>query len=201
MDHNHQEPGASPAPGFASENAESQNTKAHQQVVDSWPLEADRVAIQDPLVDALRILAGYYGRRTSNASLTAGLPVPATGITPLLFSRAAERADMHARLAEKTIDALAIAPNLPCILVLENKQACILWEVREPASMPVAKGEQRNVHPEAQFLVQFPETEDEKQLISLSDLKKTYMGYAFYIRPVARSDDRAGPAHASASIA
>ncbi len=194
MDHNHQEPGASPAPGFASENAESQNTKAHQQVVDSWPLEADRVAIQDPLVDALRILAGYYGRRTSNASLTAGLPVPATGITPLLFSRAAERADMHARLAEKTIDALAIAPNLPCILVLENKQACILWEVREPASMPVAKGEQRNVHPEAQFLVQFPETEDEKQLISLSDLKKTYMGYAFYIRPVARSDDRAGPA-------
>lgn len=194
MDHNHQEPGASPAPGFASENAEPQNTKAHQQVVDSWPLEADRVAIQDPLVDALRILAGYYGRRTSNASLTAGLPIPSTGITPLLFSRAAERTDMHARLAEKTIDALAIAPNLPCILVLENKQACILWEVREPAAMPAAKGEQRSVHPEAQFLVQFPETEDEKQLISLSDLKKTYMGYAFYIRPVARSDDRAGPA-------
>ena len=47
-------------------------------------MEADRLAIQDPLVDALRILAGYYGRRTSRASLTAGLPIPASGITPIL---------------------------------------------------------------------------------------------------------------------
>ncbi len=166
--------------------------------MDSWPLEADRVAIQDALVDSLRIIAGHFGRRTSNASLTAGLPVPGSGITPLLFARAAERADMHARLAEKTAEALAITPNFPCILVLENKQACILWEVREPQALArtgkqAPKGE-RPIHPETQYLVQFPETEDEKQLLTLSDLKKIYSGYAFYIRPVARSDDRAGPA-------
>jgi ATP-binding cassette, subfamily C, bacterial LapB len=186
------ETGAGSAPGF-----DSKKTKAHEQVADSWPLEADRMAIQDPLVDCLRILAGFYGRRTSRASLTAGLPVPPTGITPILFTRAAERADLHARLAEKSLEALAIAPNLPCILVLNGKQACILWEVREPGRTG-KKGkdaaQDRKLHPETEFLVQFPETEDEKQALRLSDLKKLYNDYAFFIRPVARTDERAGPA-------
>lgn len=182
------------APGFASSSPSSQDPSPN-----SWPLEADRLAIQDPLVDSLRILAGYYGRRTSNASLTAGLPVPASGITPILFTRAAERTGLHARLSEKSIEALAIAPNLPCILVLEEGQACILWEIREPGR--TGKGgknkageSRRTVHPETEFLVQFPETEGEKQSVRLSDLKKVYSGYAFYIRPIARVDERAGPA-------
>lgn len=187
-----QDTGAQQAPG-----SDSKPLKAHEEVVDSWPLEADRVAIQDPLVEALRILAGHYGRRTSRASLTAGLPIPATGITPILFSRAAERANMHARLVERSLDALAIAPNLPCILVLENKQACILWQVKEPQDKKNAEGassETRSAHAETKFLVQFPETEDDKQVLTLSQLKKLYIGYAFYIRPVARTDERAGPA-------
>lgn len=192
MSNDQQETGAAEsAPAF-----DSSETKAHQVASDSWPLEADRMAIQDPLVDTLRILAGYYGRRTSRASLTAGLPIPPTGITPTLLVRAAERASLHARLTEKSIEALAIAPNLPCILVLEKKQACILWEVREPGrSGNRAKDDQdRKLHPETEFLVQFPETEDEKQLIKLSDLKKVYADYAFYVRPIARVDERAGPA-------
>jgi ATP-binding cassette subfamily C protein LapB len=199
VSNNDQGPGADTAPGFDSPASQTGKApdKAHEQTVDSWPLEADRVAVQDPLVDALRILAGFYGRRTSRASLTAGLPIPATGITPILFTRAAERTGLHARLAEKTIEALAIAPNLPCILALEHKQACILWEVREPGRSGKTSGandKDRSIHPETEFLVQFPETEDEKQLIKLSDLKKLYTGYAFYIRPVARVDERAGPA-------
>ncbi len=196
MNDDHNETGAS-APGFTS-GPESNTRKAHEQAADPWPLEADRLAINDPLVESLRILAGYYGRRTSRASLTAGLPIPSSGITPGLFIRAAERTGLHARLAEKTIEALAIAPNLPCILVLEDKQSCILWEVQEPGRAGKAKGKQdekeRKVHPETQFLVQFPETEDEKQLIKISDLKKLYTGYSFYVRPVARVDERAGPA-------
>ncbi len=150
------------------------------------------MAIQDPLVDTLRILAGHYGRRTSPASLTAGLPVPPSGITPILLTRAAERTGLHARLAERTAEALAIAPNLPCILVLEGKQACILWSVREKAAGKTKDG--KKTDPETQFIVQFPETEDEKQALSLAALKKLYTGYAFFIRPIARSDERAGPA-------
>lgn len=163
---------------------------------DGWPLAADRIAIQSPLVETIRIVAGYYGRRTSAASLTAGLPVPKDGITPALFVRAAERADLHARLAEKTLEAIAIVPNLPCILVLEGNQACILWEIKKPSKHKTGQksGEQQSVHPETKFVVQFPETEDDRQSVKLDKLKSIYTGHAFFLRPVARSDDRAGPA-------
>lgn len=162
---------------------------------ESWSLQADRMAIQMPLVECLRLMAGHYGRRTSTASLTSGLPIPPDGITPSLFIRAAERADMHAQLAERSLGSLSIAPNLPCVLALDSKQACILWEVRYPdGHIPDAKKKGVEPHPDTQFVVQFPETPDERHTMTLTQLSALYTGYAFFLRPVARSDDRAGPA-------
>jgi ATP-binding cassette, subfamily C, bacterial LapB len=164
--------------------------------LDPWPLEADRMAISQPLVESLRLLAGHYGRRTSVNSLTAGLPIPLTGITPVLFERAALRADLHARLADRSLEALAIAPNLPCILVLGHRQACILWEIKYPDKHPPKQeaGRDAHIHPETKFVLQFPETPDERRVLSLKELKESYTGYAFYVRPIARVDERAGPA-------
>ncbi|MBI2235212.1 MAG: type I secretion system permease/ATPase, partial [Micavibrio aeruginosavorus] len=175
---------------------QSASSRAPGDAENPWPLQADRVALHSPLVDCLRILAGHYGRRTSAASLTAGLPVPATGITPALFVRAAERADLNARLIERAIEALAIAPILPCILVLEHGHACILWDIKYPPKHPPKKeaGKDIEIHPETQFVVQFPETEDEKKIVPLDRMRGLYSGYAFYLRPVARVDERAGPA-------
>lgn len=163
---------------------------------DSWPLQADRMAIRMPLVDCLRMMAGHYGRRTSNDALTAGLPIPAKGITPSLFIRAAQRADMKCQLAERSLNSLAIAPNLPCILSLEAGQACILWDIKFPDKHAPKKRERTavDIDPKTSFLVQFPETPDEKQTLSLEALKNLYSGYAFFVRPIARVDDRAGPA-------
>lgn len=162
----------------------------------AWPLEADRMAVHMPLVESLCLLAGHYGRRTSPSSLTAGLPIPKTGITPSLFVRAAERADLNARLADRSLEALAIAPNLPCILALEKEQACILWDIKYPKKHPpkLEPGKQAEIHPETQFVIQFPETPDERKTVALHALKKVYTGYAFYVRPIARADERAGPA-------
>jgi ATP-binding cassette, subfamily C, bacterial LapB len=163
---------------------------------DPWPLEADRLAMNSPLVECLVLMAGHYGRRTSVNSLVSGLPIPQTGITPSLFERAAARADLNAKMIERDLDALAIAPNLPCILVLEHKQAVILWEVIHPPKFPPKKeaGKDSVIHPDTRFVVQHPETPDEKQSISLKDLKALYTGYCFYLRPIARLDERAGPA-------
>jgi ATP-binding cassette subfamily C protein LapB len=169
----------------------------HEKTADVWPLEAGRVAIDDPLVDCLRIMAGHYGRRTSKASLTAGLPIPKTGITPLLFSRAAERTGLHARMVDRSLDSLAIAPNLPCVLVLDKGQACILWGLHNPEKKGfLGFGKKTDVYfdKDTQFIVQFPETEDDRQALTYDQLKPIYSGYAFFLRPIARVDDRAGPA-------
>lgn len=168
--------------------------KEHEKAPDVWPLEADRVAIHDPLVNCLKLLAGHYGRRASVASLTSGLPIPKHGITPVLFERAAARANLNSFMVERPLDSLAIAPNLPCIMVLEGNQACILWEVKQPKQKETSGKKKILVHPEARFVVQFPETEDDRQEMSLADLDKIYSNYVFYVRPIARIDDRAGPA-------
>jgi len=169
--------------GASSDEAAPQDAKNLAENPDSWPLQADRIAIHQPLIDCLRILAGFYGRRTSNGALTAGLPIPKDGITPEIFIRAAARADMVANLTERSLESLAIAPNLPCVLALAENQACTVWEIKDGAK----KGEK-------DFVVQFPETPDDKQILSLEQLKALYTGYAFFVRPVARVDDRAGPA-------
>lgn len=183
---------------FSSSQKEADQNKEHvPQPPENWPLDADRTAMDMPLVDTLRIMAGHYGRRTSNAALTAGLPIAPEGITPSLFVRAAERANMSATLVERSLGSLSIAPNLPCILVLEQGGACILWDIRYSKKHPPQKDELGNivdVHPETKFLVQFPETPDEKQVLTYGRLNRLYIGYAFFVRPVAKRDERAGPA-------
>lgn len=185
--------------GGSSVHAEQnppQEQASQEKSSDNWPLQADRMAIQNPLVDCLCLMAGHYGRRTSVAALTAGLPLPADGISPALFVRAAERADLQARLIERSLESLSIAPNLPCVLVLDEGMACILWEIKHPKKHPPKKedGKPVELHPKTTFTVQFPETKDEKQSLSLDELQKLYTGYAFFIRPTARVDERAGPA-------
>lgn len=161
----------------------------------AWPLQADRLAIKDPLLECLQIMAGHYGRRISVNGLISGLPVPKSGVTPTLFVRAAERADLAARLVSKTLPALAIAPNLPCILVLEGGQACILKEItRVKGGKAVQKSKGKTVVAgDTIFRVSFPETPDETQDIPLKDLIDIYSGNCFFVRPVSRADDRAGP--------
>lgn len=163
----------------------------------AWPLQADRMAIREHLLECLQVMAGHYGRRISTTGLVAGLPVPKTGVTPSLFVRAAERADLSARLVAKTLPALAIAPNLPCILVLEGGQACILREIKSASGRNViqknSKGK-KAVSSDAIYVVSFPETPTDYIDMKVKDLANIYTGNAYYVRPVFRADDRAGPA-------
>ncbi len=186
-------------PKDSVEGTESENLP--EKAAHGWPLEADRLAVKSSLVECLQVMAGHYGRRCSVTSLTAGLPIPPVGITPSLFVRAAERVDLQAKLVQRTLSSLAIAPNLPCVLALAHNQACIVWDVRHPKGhSPKEQAENKKkqneieVHPETRFLIQFAETSDEKQVMTLKDIEPLYTGYAFFIRPKARVDNRAGPA-------
>ncbi|MCB1538946.1 MAG: type I secretion system permease/ATPase [Rhodospirillales bacterium] len=160
----------------------------------AWPLEADRLAVKDALLECLQIVSGLYGRRISTTALAAGLPIPREGVTPALFIRAAERADLSARLAEKSLDAIAIMPNLPCILALEGNQACIVSEILPPRGKQSVGDRNAGAHPDTIFRIILPETPDEMRELPLRLLAKAYTGNCFFLRPVARLDDRAGPA-------
>ncbi len=143
----------------------------------SWPLEAERLSLDDPLMECLAVLAGSYGRRTTAVALSSGLPVHGQQMaSPAAFVRAADRINMTARMVRRPLADLLNHPNLPCILVLQNNHACIL----------------RGAMKEGVEVI-FPETPDQPTHISQTDLQTRYKGYAFFVRPRAQLDSRAGP--------
>lgn len=79
----------------------------------------------DPLLDSLVSISRVYGISTTQESLSAGLPLENNLITPALLPRAAARAGLTARLARRKLTDLR--PGLlPVILLLQDKQACLL---------------------------------------------------------------------------
>ncbi len=146
--------------------------------LDTWAMESDRIAIEDPLLECLAILSRQNGRRTSVAALTAGLPLSTDGFaSPALFARAAERIGMEARLIRRPLETVLNSPSLPCILVLKDKQACILYGVKGGKAQ-----------------LTFAETPQDKTELDVKDLEERYKDFAFFLSGLAQMDDRAGPA-------
>ena len=57
--------------------------------------EKQNSAGNDPLLDALVVIARSHGRQVSRDSLRSGLPLVDNRLTPALVSRAAQRADLE----------------------------------------------------------------------------------------------------------
>lgn len=158
------------------QNPEEQNS-GDSGIPDSAALEAERLSLDDPLMECLALLAGTFGRRVTAVALAAGLPVPTHGlVTPAVFVRAADRAGLTAKLVRRDLAALAAAPNLPCILLLHGDQACILRRRIDKNTLEVL----------------FPETPDAPVKIAIADLDARHNGYAFFVRARARLDERSG---------
>lgn len=131
----------------------------------------------DPLLDCLVEVCRLHGQAASRASLSAGLPLGASGkarLTLELAERAAARAGMSAklqRLALADIDAAA----LPVILVLRENKACVLlgWD---PDG--------------AEARVLLPETGQGSITLNRQDLAERFTGVALFVRPHFRFDAR-----------
>jgi ATP-binding cassette subfamily C protein LapB len=127
----------------------------------------------DPLLDSVVALARIYGITTTREAASAGLPLENNLITPALVPRVAARAGMTARLARRSLDDLR--PSLlPVILLLNNKQACILLEWME----------------DGQARVRFPESGESGDLLSRQDLDALFAGVVFFARPIFKFDPR-----------
>lgn len=165
-------------PAEATSAAAPSPQKQEKALPHHWPLEAERVSLDDPLMECLAIVAASYGRRTTAAALSAGLPIHGQQMaSPAVFVRAADRIGMTARMVRRNLIDIIESPSLPCILVLKRNHACIL-RGRGKKGVEVI----------------FPETPDAPVDLDPAELQEQFADYAFFVRPRANLDGRAGPA-------
>ena len=136
-----------------------------------WTINASQRLTSDPLLDSLVLLTEHFGDPCSAEALTAGLPVTGIHLTPELLPQAASRAGLSAKLVRKGLNELP-AMLLPCILMLKDKQACVLQELNLA---------------ENSAIITLPETGGEAQL-SIEELESNFVGYLFLIKQQYRGD-------------
>jgi ATP-binding cassette subfamily C protein LapB len=136
-----------------------------------WTINASQRLTSDPLLDSLVLLTEHFGDPCSAEALTAGLPVTASYLTPELLPQAASRAGLSAKLVRKGLNELP-SMLLPCILMLKDKQACVLQELELE---------------ENKAIVTLPETGGEEQL-TIEELESSFVGYLFLIKQQYRGD-------------
>jgi len=143
---------------------------AEQQA--QWAAADSQNTVDDPLLGCLTVLAKILKKPHSADSLIAGLPLVDNKLTPKLFSRAAERAGLSAKVVERRLHKISNL-ILPAILLLENSTSCVLLEMNKTTAKVI-----------------FPETGEGEAEISVEDLKEQYTGFAIFIKAVHHFDNR-----------
>lgn len=129
----------------------------------------------DPLLICLVRFAELYSHPITLDSVISGLPIKAGDKGPklfsvdnskALFSRAAKRAGFKSRLVKRDLDQLSNL-LLPCILTLKDHGACILEEINTESK---------------QVKIILSEVNDSEHWVSIEELEKEYLGYAFLLK-------------------
>ncbi|MBF0583244.1 MAG: type I secretion system permease/ATPase [Magnetococcales bacterium] len=145
-----------------------------QEIRRRWPETDASQSVDDPLLHCLLVLTQYWQRPQTLSALRAGLPLVEGRFTPDLFVRAAERADIAARLVRKPME--RISPlTLPAVLLLKDRQACLLMALEKNGR-------------DARVI--FPETGSGEAVVELERLAERYAGQALFARPTFRFDAR-----------
>lgn len=126
----------------------------------------------DPLTDCLLQLGKFYNLPVSRTGLCAGLPLVDNRLTVELFPRAADRAGLTTRLLKRPLTKMS-SLELPAVLLLEGKKACLLTAVD---------------HSQQQATVLLPETGFGATQLPLSELTALFSGFVFFARPRFRQD-------------
>ena len=137
--------------------------------------EVEKALSLDPLLLSLVRFAEIYSLPLTIDALIAGLPVKpgesgpelfSTHHSKGLFSRAAKRAGYSSRLVERNLNQFSNL-LLPCILVLKEHGACILEEINTESK---------------QVKIILSEVNDSEHWVSIEELEKEYLGYAFLLK-------------------
>lgn len=125
----------------------------------------NHVEQKNPLLDCLVLYTKIVRNPFSKDALIAGLPLINEEISPELFIRAAERANVTATFKKRKLSEI---PNLvlPCILTLKNNQACLLEQIdpeKGTATIILADASEGRLE------------------VPLEKLEADYLGFAIYL--------------------
>ena len=123
------------------------------------------------LMDCLITICHAHHLEVSRVSLLSGLPLDNGELSPTGFERAAKRAGLASRTVKRDLDHINTA-LLPAVLVLNEKQACVLHDID---------------HSHAR--VSYPELDDAVVEIQRDDLAARYTGYIIFVRPEMRANE------------
>lgn len=147
-----------------------------------WQISSQNTAAQDdPLLSCLITLTKMQNRPFSATVLTAGLPLIDNRLTPDLFIRAASRAGFAAKIVKKPLSDISNV-MLPAILLLKNKQACLLVKIQN-------NGVAQIIEPEASSDVATGVKD-----IPLNELNESYTRYAIFAEPIYQFNERSAAA-------
>lgn len=124
----------------------------------------------DPLVECLKVICQHFARPMTRDALLSGLPVSESGLTPQLFSRAAARAELSAKLIKKDLSTLTEG-LMPACLLLEDNQACVILS------------RARDAEDQRQYEIIYPELPEVPVMISAQELESKYVGIMFLAKP------------------
>lgn len=146
------------------------NTEFHDN---SWHIPPDIQLREDSLLNCLVVLTKLWHKPFSPDALVAGLPLVENRLTPELFLRAAWRGGLSAKIVNRKLEAISELV-LPVVLLLKDKQACILVSKNKDGSMQV-------IQPETGVgTIEMPSEQ-------LADL---YSGFSIFAKPAFRFEDR-----------
>jgi ATP-binding cassette subfamily C protein LapB len=131
--------------------------------------------VNDSLLGCLLLVCRTHQVATTKDALTAGLPLRDGKMTPALFKRAAERANLAVTTLKKPLSQIR-AEFLPVTLLLKNDEACMLTGV--DANAKIAS-------------VIYPELGDAEVAVPFDEIKAQYSGYMIVTKPKYVFDKRA----------
>lgn len=146
------------------------NTDFHD---DSWHIPPDIQLREDPLLNCLVVLTKLWNKPFSPDALVAGLPLVGNRLTPELFLRAAWRGGLSAKIVNRKLGEISELV-LPAVLMLKDKQACILVSKNNDGSMRIIQ----------------PETGVGTMDMPQEQLEAIYSGFSIYAKPAFRFEDR-----------
>jgi ATP-binding cassette subfamily C protein LapB len=127
---------------------------------------------EDTLLDTFVLFTKLFHKPFSREALLSGLPIHdsqklfSKDSSKSLFSRVAARAGLKSTLIKRSIEDM-LSLHLPAILLLSNDNACILAEFNDD------KTEAKIIYPEGDGL---------EQWVSIHDLEKEYLGFAYILK-------------------